>query len=79
MGRILAGGFDAVVTARAVGHDVGVIESGWKPSSSRMAVITIIGAIEVCRIFARGDRAIVAGTASANDLGVVDNNNGLPQ
>ena len=72
----LARGLGAVVTAEAVVHDVDVIEIRGRPRHCRVAVIAIVATGDVCRVFARCRDAVVAGTAGAKDLGVIDRKHG---
>jgi len=71
--RVLAGRIRAVVAVNAISSDVQMIEIGRQPPRRGMAVVTGISAVQMVEIFsARGD-AIVAGTAGADDLHVIDN------
>ncbi len=56
-----------------------MIKGSGKPPGGRMAVIAIIAAGEVGRIFTSRYRAIVTGTAGTDDLGVIDEGSRLPQ
>ncbi len=72
MGRVLAGSIRSVVTTETVADNIEMIEVGRDPAIGRVAVITSVAAAYVCRVLVRGDRAIVAGRAGADDLIVVD-------
>ena len=50
----------------------------WQPGSRAMAKTTVLRRIEVPRVHAGGRSAIVAGCARANDLSVINGNNGRP-
>ncbi len=69
---VLAGRFDAVVTACAIAGDADVIEIRGQPTGCRMAVIAIVAARDMRWMFACGGRAVMARTASTEDLCVVD-------
>jgi len=68
---VLACGVNAVMAVEAVVHDIGVIESGGNPARGCMAVIAVIAAIDVCRILAFGDGAIVARVTGTDNLCVI--------
>lgn len=74
MRRMFAGCVSAVVAAGAITHDSDVIEGSWQPANGRVAIITIVAAIYVIQIFAIGNDTVMAGSAGANYLCVVDNN-----
>ncbi len=67
----LAGRVGAIVTAEAIVDDVGMVEVRGCPCNGRMAVITVIATGDVGRVFAGRLDAVMAGTASAQDLCVV--------
>ena len=72
MGRVLARGIRAVMTAEAVVENIRVIESGGYPAHRRMAVIAVVAANDVGRILALGNCAIVAGVTGTNNVQVID-------
>ena len=74
----LARGVCAVVTTGTIVDDVGVIERRGRPRDCRMAVIAVVAAGYVGRVFAGCRAAIVTGAASAYDLGMVDGVGGHP-
>ena len=78
MHRILASRFGTVVAAKTIRRDIRVIKIHWQPSSRAVAVIAIGATLDVCRMFASGNDAIMARAASANNLGVVDGANRYP-
>ena len=69
----LADGVDPVVAAGAVPRDVYMIEVGGNPGDRRVAVVTGVAALDMRRVLARCDRAVVARAAGADDLRVIDN------
>jgi hypothetical protein len=71
--RTLASRISTVVTTNAVVHDIGMVEVRRHPGHGRMAVIAIVAARNMSRVFANGRNAIVAGIAGAGNLRVVDN------
>jgi len=71
MGRTLACGISAVVTADAVVNDIDVIKKCRQPGDGGVAIITVVTAGDMRRMFARGNGAVMAGAASTNDLGVI--------
>ena len=72
MRRALARGISAVVAAEAVVHDIGMIEVRRSPGDRRMAVIAVIAAGYMGRVFAGCRAAIVTGAASTDNLRMVD-------
>lgn len=68
----LTGRVGPVVAAETVACDVYVIEVRREPCERRMAVIAVVAARDMRRVFAGRDRAVVAGEASADDLDMVD-------
>jgi hypothetical protein len=76
---ILAGGPDAVVACGAASDDIGVIEVGRQPRYCGVAVVTVVAAGDVGRVFSGCDNAIVAGTAGTQYLRVIDPVGGRPQ
>ena len=75
----LARNLDVVMTGYAVVHDADMVESGRYPRDGGMAIITRIAALNVSRVLAGGDGAVVAGAAGTDDLGVIDGVGGDPQ
>lgn len=61
MRRVLADCVATVVAAEAIARDVDVIEIGRSPRVGCMAVLTIVAAGDMRRVFTRGKSAIVAG------------------
>ena len=70
--RALACCVYTVVAAAAVIRDIRMIEVCRRPRDRCMAVVAIVAAGDMRRMFADGDGAVMAGTAGANDLRVVD-------
>lgn len=69
----LASRVRAVVTTYAVVHDIGMVEIRGHPGHGRMAVVAIVAAGNMSRVFANGRNAIVAGIAGTGNLRVIDN------
>lgn len=76
--RSLTDGIGAVVATNTVIHDVDVVEVGGQPRDCRVAVIAVIAAGYMRRVFAGRNYAVVTGAAGANDLGMVDGVNRYP-
>ena len=72
MCRVLARCFDAVVTADAIAGDVQVIEISGQPAGGRVAIITIVAAAYVGRVFTGSDNSVMTRAAGPNDLSVVN-------
>ncbi len=70
--EILAGRFDTVVATHAIAGDVDVIEIGRQPGNRRMAVIAIRATTNVSSMFTSRRYAVMAGTACAQNLRVID-------
>ena len=70
--QVLAGRLNAIVATRAIAGDAYVIEIRGQPADSRMAIVTIVAARDMCWMFAGCCSSVVARTASTQDLGVVD-------
>ena len=70
--RSLTDGICAVVATNTVIHDVDVVEVGGQPRDCRVAVIAVIAARDMRRVFAGRNCAVMTGAAGTNDLGVVD-------
>ena len=62
MGRILACCISSIVTTKAIASDVHVVKIRRQPGHGRMAIITIVAARYVCRIFPGRRKAIVTRT-----------------
>ena len=60
MRRVFAGRVYAVVTVMAVAGDIHMIEVGGKPCNRRVAVVAIVAAGNMRRMFSSRDRAVVA-------------------
>jgi len=78
MGRAFTRSVGAVVAAKAVIDDVDVVEIGRQPGDRRVAVVTVVAAIDMARVLPSGCDAIMAGSTSAYDLGVIDRKHGCP-
>ena len=72
MCRALTRCFDTVVTADAIARDVQVIEISGQPAGGRVAIITVVTAAYMGRMFAGSDNSVVARAAGPNNLSVVD-------
>lgn len=72
MGCVLTRCIRAVVATEAIAGDIHVIEVGRYPADCRMAVVAIVAAGDMCRVFAGGNRAVVAGRAATDHLRMVD-------
>ena len=70
--RALTSCIGAVVAADAVIGDVGVIKVRRHPGNCCMAVVAIVTARDMSRVFASGDRAVVTGDAGADHLRVIN-------
>lgn len=78
MAGILASRVCAVMTADTIVRDRAVIEIGRDPGDGRMAVVAIIAARDVRRVFARCNRAVMAGRAGTDYLRMVNGIHGRP-
>ena len=76
MCRVFAGCVSAVVAAGTVAGDIHVVEIRWQPASRAVTVIAVIATGDVCRRLTGGDDAIMTSAASADHLGVIDNDHG---
>lgn len=76
MCRILAGCISAVVAIHAVASDIHVIEVRRQPADRAMTVIAVIATGNMRRVFAGRSHAIVTGTATAEYLRMVNDQNG---
>ena len=72
MVRVLAGRVCAVVAVRAVRSNIGVVEIRRCPGQRRVAVITVVAALQMRRMFAGRSNAVVTGVTAAENLRVVD-------
>ncbi len=72
--RMFAGCIRAVVATGAIPHNSDVIERCRKPTDRGVAIVAIVAAVNMTDIFAVGNNTVMAGTAGANDLCVVNNN-----
>ncbi len=68
----LAGRVCSVVAADTIVNNIGVIEIRWQPGDSSVAVIAIIAAGDMRRVFADGYHTVMTRAAGPNYLGVVD-------
>ena len=75
---ILAGRVCAVMAAHAVTRDVDVVKVGRQPGNCAVTVIAVVTTRNVGRMFAGGSDAVMAGSASPDYLGVIDDENWLP-
>ena len=73
---ILAACIHAVMAVNTVARNVEVVKIRWQPGNARVAVVAGIAARDVCRILASCGDAVVTGTASADDLRMVDRDHG---
>ena len=71
MTAVFAGRFRAVVTADAITRDIGVIEIRRYPGHRRVAIVAIVTAGNVGRVFAGRNGAIVTGPAGTDHLRVI--------
>ncbi len=76
--QILACRIGAVMAATAVAGNVRVVENRRQPGDGRVAVVAIIAARNVCRVFAGGCYAIMTGSAGPDYLRVIDRVSGYP-
>ncbi len=76
---IFSGGSSAVVASRAACDDAGMIEVSRDPRYGRMAIVTVVAAGNVRRVFPGSDDAVMAGTTGAQYLSVIDAIGGRPQ
>jgi len=60
------------VTIDSIGRDIGVIEIGWQPADSGVAIVAVVAALDVILVLAGRRRAVMAGAASAQHLCVID-------
>jgi len=70
--RILPDGFSTVVAAEAVVGDVGMIKEDREPANGAVAVIAVVTTGDVGRVLAGRRRTVMAGTAAADNLRVID-------
>ena len=69
----------AIVTTEAVTRESRVINVRRNPAGGRVAVIAVVAARNVRRVFARRNRAVMAGQTGADNLGVVNRNRRLKE
>ena len=69
---MLAGGLGAVVAADAVAADVDVIKIRGQPADGRVAVVAVVATRDMRRVLADRRYAVMAGSAGAHDLRVID-------
>lgn len=74
----LSGRINAVVAGHAVANYVHMVEVCRHPCVGRVAVIAVVAAGDMVDVLAFGDYAIVATDTVAENLGVIDGNNRLP-
>ena len=75
---IFAGRDGAVVTADAVTTYVRMIEIRRQPGDCSVAIVAVVAARDVCRMFARGRGAVVTGSATTQYLRVIYGNRWNP-
>ena len=78
MRRVLAGRVRTVMAIRTIAHDIHVIEIGWNPARSRVAVVAIIATCNMIGVLARCDIAVVTGTAAPQHVQMVDREHRAP-
>jgi hypothetical protein len=61
-----------VVTANAIADDVYMIKIGRYPGYCCMAVVAVIPAVDMRRVFADRDRAVMTGRADTDNLRVIN-------
>jgi len=76
--RALPGRVSAVMAAGAVVDDVGVVEIRRDPGHGRVAVVAVVAAAYMSRMFARRGHAIMAGAAGADHLDMIHCEHGRP-
>ena len=76
---VLAERVCTVMTAKAITRYACMVEIGRQPGDRCMAVIAVIAARNMFRILSERDRAVMAGSASSNDLGVIDGHDRLKE
>lgn len=79
MSRIFAGSVGAIVATRTVAGDINVIKVRRGPARSRMAVVAGFATSDMRWRLTRCDVAVMAGLATANDLGVIDHGGWRPK
>ena len=72
MRGVLTRGLHAIMTIDTVARDVGVIKIGWSPRDSGVAIVTIVAARDVGRMFAGCCIAVMACITAAKYLRVID-------
>lgn len=76
--RAFAGGVGAVVTAETVVYDVRVVERRRRPRNGRMTVVAVVATGDVRRMLTGCCHSVMAGTAGAKHLRVINRVNGYP-
>ena len=72
MRRVLAGRIGAIVATRAVAKNIDVVKIRRQPGHGRVAVVASVAAGEVCSVFSGGGNAVMARTAAAEHLRVIN-------
>lgn len=70
--RMFARRVSAVMTAHTISGDIRVVKRCGRPARCCMAVIAVVATGDMVRMFAGGRIAVVAGTAAAEHLAVID-------
>ena len=73
-----ARGFGAVVATEAVARNIDMIEVRWQPGNGCMAIVAIVAAGDMRRVFSSCRNTVMTGTAGTGYLCVVDSNGGRP-
>ena len=76
--RALAGRIGAVVTTGAIVDDVGMVEVSRYPGDCCMTVVAVVATGDVRGVLARGRLTVVAGSARADDLRVINSEHRYP-
>ena len=74
----LAGRIGAVVAAETIVDDIDVVEIRRSPRDSCVAVIAVVATCDMRRVFAGRSHAVVARATGAEDLRMVNREDGLP-
>ncbi len=78
MRRVLAGRIRTVMTGHAIARDIDVIEICGQPCGGGMAIVAVITARDMHRVFSGRSNAIVTSAAAAQYLSMVDSGHRLP-
>jgi len=70
--RVLAGRFGAVMATKTIAADIDMVKVCWQPAERAVAVVASGAAGDMGWVLAGRNDAIVAGTAGANNLAVID-------